>query len=68
MVFSCTLKFELYHREIKSAILNRFLNEEMYIEQSKGFEDPLHPDHVYRLKEALHGLKQAPRSWYERLT
>ena len=40
----------------------------MYVEQPKGFEDPIHHNHVYRLKKALYGLKQAPRAWYERLT
>ena len=53
---------------VKSAFLNDILHEEAYVEQPKGFEDPKHPDHVYKLKKALYGLKQAPRAWYERLT
>ena len=28
----------------------------------------MHPLHVYKLKRALHGMKQAPRAWYECLT
>ncbi|CAM8895755.1 unnamed protein product [Rhodiola kirilowii] len=54
--------------DVKSAFLNVFLNEEVYVAQPKGFEDPHHPTHVYRLKKALYGLQQAPRAWYERLT
>ncbi|CAM8890311.1 unnamed protein product [Rhodiola kirilowii] len=54
--------------DVKSAFLNGFLNEEVYVAQPKGFEDPHHPAHVYRLKIALYGLKQAARAWYERLT
>ena len=44
------------------------MNEEVFIEQPKGFEGPHFPDHVLRLKKALYGLKQAPRAWYDRLT
>ena len=53
---------------VKSAFLNRILSEEVYVEQSKGFEDLNFPNHVYRLKKALYGLKQVPRASYERLT
>ncbi|CAM8937019.1 unnamed protein product [Rhodiola kirilowii] len=54
--------------DVKSAFLNGLLSEEVYVAQLRGFEDPHHPDHVYRLKKALYGVKQAPRSWYKRLT
>nr|GEX30470.1 putative ribonuclease H-like domain-containing protein [Tanacetum cinerariifolium] len=31
------------------------------------FEDPDHPDKVYKVAKALYGLHQAPRAWYENL-
>ncbi|KAK2385091.1 putative mitochondrial protein [Trifolium repens] len=65
---ACILKFKLYQMDVKSAFLNGYLQEEVYVEQPKGFVDPEYPNYVYKLKKALYGLKQAPRAWYERLT
>ena len=62
------MNFKLYQMDVKSAFLNGFLNEEVFVEQRKGFQDPYFPDHVLRLKKALYGLKQAPRAWYDHLT
>ena len=58
MDFSCTLRFKIYQMDIKSALFNGYLNE-VFVAQPKGFEDPFHHDHVYKLKKALDGLKQA---------
>nr|GEZ60829.1 copia protein [Tanacetum cinerariifolium] len=30
--------------------------------------DPDNPNHVYKLKKALYGLRQAPRAWYDMLS
>jgi hypothetical protein len=65
---ACQLDFKLYQMDVKSAFLNGVLQEEVYVKQPKGFQDPHHPHHVYKLKKALYGLKQTPRAWYERLT
>ena len=68
MAITCSLRIKIYQMNVKSAFLNRILSEEVYVEQSKGFEDLNFPNHVYRLKKALYGLKQVPRASYERLT
>ena len=44
--------------------LNGYLNEEVFVAQPNGFEDPTHPKYVYKLKKTLYGLKQAPIAWY----
>ncbi|GJV75317.1 putative ribonuclease H-like domain-containing protein [Tanacetum coccineum] len=33
-----------------------------------GFEDPAHPNKVYRVVKALYGLHQAPRAWIEEIS
>ena len=68
LAIACHLRFKVYQMDVKSAFLNGILQEEVYVEQPKGFEDPQHPEHVYYHRKALYGLKQAPRAWYERLT
>jgi len=58
---------KLIQMDVKSAFLNGFINELVFVEQPPGFEDSRYPNHVYRLHKMLYGLKQAPRAWYERL-
>nr|GEX71238.1 hypothetical protein [Tanacetum cinerariifolium] len=53
--------------DVKSAFLYGTIKEEMYVYQPPGFEDPDHPDKVYKVVKALYGLHQAHRAWYETL-
>ncbi|WVZ80794.1 hypothetical protein U9M48_028245 [Paspalum notatum var. saurae] len=53
--------------DVKSAFLNEFIEEEVYVRQPPGFESTKFPNRVYKLRKALYGLKQAPRAWYARL-
>jgi hypothetical protein len=52
--------------DVKSAFLNGFLEEEVYVDQPLGFEVQEQPTKVYQLKKVLYGLKKAPRAWYNR--
>jgi hypothetical protein len=67
LAYACAHNIKLYQMDMRSAFLNGYINEEVYVEQPPGFKDEKKPNHVYKLKKALYGLKQAPRAWYERL-
>ncbi|GKD02816.1 putative ribonuclease H-like domain-containing protein [Tanacetum coccineum] len=49
--------------DVKSAFLYGKIEEEVYVCQPPGFEDPDFPNRVYKVKKALYGLHQAPRAW-----
>ncbi|CAL9078723.1 unnamed protein product, partial [Musa textilis] len=68
LAYASSKDFKLFQMDVKSAFLNGFISEEVYVEQPPGFENSLFPNHVFKLTKALYGLKQAPRAWYERLS
>ncbi|GJS13569.1 retrovirus-related pol polyprotein from transposon TNT 1-94 [Tanacetum coccineum] len=53
----------IFQMDVKMALLNGKLKEEVYVSQPEGFVDQDNPSHVYKLKKALYDLKQAPRAW-----
>nr|GEV91674.1 copia protein [Tanacetum cinerariifolium] len=53
--------------DVKSAFLNDFINEDVYVVQPPGFIDFEKSDPVYKFKKDLYGLKQAHKAWYDRL-
>ncbi|GJW89648.1 putative ribonuclease H-like domain-containing protein [Tanacetum coccineum] len=55
--------FVLYQMDVKSTFLYGKIEEEVYVCQPLGFEDPDFPDKVYKVEKALYGLHQAPRTW-----
>ncbi|GJS20496.1 retrovirus-related pol polyprotein from transposon TNT 1-94 [Tanacetum coccineum] len=60
LAIACANDFKLYQMDVKSAFLNDFINEEVYVAQPPGFIDFQKPNYVYKLKKALYGLKKAP--------
>ena len=57
LALACHLKFKIYQMDVKTAFLNGFLKEDVYVAQPKGFIDPHFPNHVLYLKNALYDLK-----------
>ncbi|GJS38949.1 retrotransposon protein, putative, ty1-copia subclass [Tanacetum coccineum] len=53
--------YEIWQMDVKTAFLNGYLNEEVYMEQPKGFVNPKYPNRVCKLKRSIYGLKQASR-------
>nr|GEW98412.1 copia protein [Tanacetum cinerariifolium] len=62
LAYACVLDFKLFQMDVKSAFLNGFINQEVYVAQPLGFIDFAKPNHVYRLKKALYALKQPPKA------
>nr|GEU74317.1 hypothetical protein [Tanacetum cinerariifolium] len=67
LAYASFMGFMVYQIDVKSAFLYGTIEEEVYVCQPLGFEDPDYPDKVYKVVKALYGLDQAPRAWYETL-
>jgi hypothetical protein len=64
LAFATSKGFKLYQMGVKSAFLNGVIQEEVYVIQPPGFENPKYPNRVYKLSKTLYGLKQVPQAWY----
>ncbi|GJR23557.1 retrotransposon protein, putative, ty1-copia subclass [Tanacetum coccineum] len=58
--------YEIWQMDVKTAFLNGYLSEEVYIEQPEGFVNLKYPNRVCKLKRSIYGLKQASRQWNKR--
>ena len=47
----------------KTAFLNGFIKEELYVMQQEGFVNPKGANKVCNLQRSIYGLVQASRSW-----
>nr|GEW86229.1 retrovirus-related Pol polyprotein from transposon TNT 1-94 [Tanacetum cinerariifolium] len=63
LAIACANDFKLYQMDVKSAFLNTFINEEVYVAQPSGFIDFQKPNYVYKDIKALYRLKKAPKAW-----
>nr|GEX16656.1 ribonuclease H-like domain-containing protein [Tanacetum cinerariifolium] len=61
LAYASFMGFMVYQMDVKSAFLYGTIKKEVYVYQPPGFEDPDHPDKVYKVVKALYGLHQALR-------
>ncbi|GJZ14232.1 retrovirus-related pol polyprotein from transposon TNT 1-94 [Tanacetum coccineum] len=54
LTFVAHMNMVVYQMDVKTAFLNGNLQEEVYVSQPNDFVDPDNPNHVYKLKKALH--------------
>nr|KYP41819.1 Retrovirus-related Pol polyprotein from transposon TNT 1-94 [Cajanus cajan]KYP41828.1 Retrovirus-related Pol polyprotein from transposon TNT 1-94 [Cajanus cajan] len=54
--------------DVKNSFLNGIIEDEVYVKQPPGFENPEFIENDFKLKKALYGFKQALRACYERLS
>ena len=67
LALSAQRGWKVYQLDVKSAFLNDFLKEDVYVKQPPSYMKKDTENKVYHLKKALYGLKQAPRAWYSRI-
>nr|GEZ22343.1 copia protein [Tanacetum cinerariifolium] len=53
--YASIMGFMVYQMDVKSTFLYGTIEEEVYAYQPLGFEDPDHPDKVYKVVKALYG-------------
>jgi hypothetical protein len=53
--------------DVKTTLLNGNIEQEVFVEKPDGFVLHNKGTHVCKLRKALHGLKKAPRVWYDRI-
>ncbi|XP_052483029.1 uncharacterized protein LOC128036174 [Gossypium raimondii] len=63
----CQLGWNVFHLDVKSTFLNGELKEDIYVFQLEGFVVVGKEHQVYKLKNALYGPKQAPKTLYCRI-
>nr|GEY68862.1 copia protein [Tanacetum cinerariifolium] len=68
LAYASSMGFTDYQMDVKSAFLNDTIDEEVYVMQPPGFQDPEFPARVYKVEKAMYGLHQALRAWYGTLS
>nr|GEX37135.1 copia protein [Tanacetum cinerariifolium] len=65
LAYALFMGFIVYQMDGKSAFLYSTIDEEVYVMQPVGFQDPEFPTKVYKVEKAMYELHQAPRAWHQ---
>nr|GEX48107.1 putative ribonuclease H-like domain-containing protein [Tanacetum cinerariifolium] len=68
LAYASYIGFTVYQMDVKSAFLYGTIDEEVYVMQPPGSQDPEFPHRVYKVEKAMYRLHQAPRAWYGTLS
>nr|GEU79006.1 hypothetical protein [Tanacetum cinerariifolium] len=74
--FVSTIQQRTNHKDLQNCLFACFLSQEepkkieedVYVCQPPGYNDPDFLDRVYKIEKALYGQHQAPRDWHETLS
>nr|GEW31135.1 hypothetical protein [Tanacetum cinerariifolium] len=58
--------YKIWQMDVKTAFLNGYLFEEVYMKQPEGFVNLKYPNRVCKLKRSIYEIKQASRQWNKR--
>jgi hypothetical protein len=59
--------WKVHHLDMKTTFLNGQFQDEVYMEQSNGYETFGQEHLICKLSWALYGLKQAPCQWFQKI-
>nr|GFA26887.1 hypothetical protein [Tanacetum cinerariifolium] len=62
LAYASFMGFTVYQMDVKSAFLYGTINEEVYVTQPPGFQDPEFLARVYKVEKVMYGLHQALRA------
>ena len=67
LALAAMMKWMIHQMDVNTTFLNGVVEEEVYVEHPLSFEKHDRESHVCILKKYLYGLKQPPRTWYNRI-
>ena len=63
-----TYKWPIKQLDVQNTFLHGDLHENVFMIQPQGYVHPQYPNHVCKLHKSLYGLRQAPGSWFSKLS